>query len=123
MRLPIQYALSWPERTPGPAKELDLFSCGSLTFARPDTETFRCLALAIQAAKEGDTAPAILNRANEVAVARFLEEKISFLDIPRAVEHALTVVPREETLTLDAIRRADKLAREAAESYCSKAPF
>lgn len=123
MRLPIQYALSWPERTPGPAKELDLFSCGSLTFARPDTETFRCLALAIQAAKEGDTAPAILNGANEVAVARFLEEKISFLDIPRAVEHALTVVPREETLTLDAIRRADKLAREAAESYCSKAPF
>lgn len=123
MRLPIQYALSWPARTPGPAKELDLFSCGSLTFARPDTETFRCLALAIQAAKEGGTAPAILNGANEVAVARFLEEKISFLDIPRAVEHALTVVPREETLTLEAIRRADKLAREAAESYCSKASF
>ena len=55
----------------------------------------------------------------EVAVARFLEEKISFLDIPRAVERALTVVPREETLTLDAIRRADKLAREAAEEFCT----
>lgn len=123
MRLPIQYALSWPERTPGPAKELDLFSCGSLTFTRPDMKTFRCLALAIQAAQEGGVAPAILNGANEVAVARFLEEKISFLDIPQAVEHVLTVVPREETLTLDAIRRADKLAREAAEFYCSKASF
>ncbi len=119
MRLPIQYALSWPERTTGPAKELDLLSCGSLTFARPDTEAFRCLALAIEAAKEGGTAPAILNGANEVAVARFLEEKISFPDIPRAVEHALTAVPREEPLTLDAIHRADKRARAAAEEFCA----
>ncbi|MDO4515882.1 MAG: 1-deoxy-D-xylulose-5-phosphate reductoisomerase [Bacillota bacterium] len=120
MRLPIQYALSWPERVPGPARELDLFSCGSLTFARPDLETFRCLALAIRSAKEGGTAPAILNGANEVAVARFLEEKIAFLDIPRVVEEALDTVSREATLTLETIRRADKLARAAAEACCGR---
>lgn len=119
MRLPIQYALFWPDRVPGPARELDLFSCGSLSFAQPDLDTFRCLALAIQAAKEGGTAPTILNGANEVAVSRFLEEKIGFLDIARAVEHALDVVPREKADTLDAIRRADKLAREAAEDFCA----
>lgn len=119
MRLPIQYALFWPDRVPGPARELDLFSCGSLSFAQPDLDTFRCLALAIQAAKEGGTAPTILNGANEVAVSQFLEEKIGFLDIARAVEHALDVVPREKADTLDAIRRADKLAREAAEDFCA----
>ena len=119
MRLPIQYALFWPDRVPGPARELDLFSCGSLSFAQPDLDTFRCLGLAIQAAKEGGTAPTILNGANEVAVSQFLEEKIGFLDIARAVEHALDVVPREAADTLDAIRRADKLAREAAEDFCA----
>ena len=119
MRLPIQYALFWPDRVPGPARELDLFSCGGLSFAQPDLDTFRCLALAIQAAKEGGTAPTILNGANEVAVSKFLEEKIGFLDIARAVEHALDVVPREKADTLDAIRRADKLAREAAEDFCA----
>ena len=119
MRLPIQYALFWPDRVPGPARELDLFSCGSLSFAQPDLDTFRCLGLAIQAAKEGGTAPTILNGANEVAVSKFLEEKIGFLDIARAVEHALDVVPREAADTLDAIRRADKLAREAAEDFCA----
>ncbi len=119
MRLPIQYALFWPNRVPGPARELDLFSCGSLSFAQPDLDTFRCLALAIQAAKEGGTAPTILNGANEVAVSKFLEEKIGFLDIARAVEHALDVVPREQADTLAAIRRADKLAREAAEDFCA----
>ena len=119
MRLPIQYALFWPDRVPGPARELDLFSCGSLSFAQPDLDTFRCLALAIQAAKEGGTAPTILNGANEVAVSKFLEEKIGFLDIARAVEHALDVVPREQADTLAAIRRADKLAREAAEDFCA----
>ena len=119
MRLPIQYALFWPDRVPGPARELDLFSCGSLSFAQPDLDTFRCLALAIQAAREGGTAPTILNGANEVAVSQFLEEKIGFLDIARAVEHALDVVPREAADTLDAIRRADKLAREAAEDFCA----
>ena len=116
MRLPIQYALTWPDRVPGPARPLDLFSCGTLTFARPDLETFRCLALAIAAAEEGGTAPAILNGANEVAVARFLAGDIGFLDIPRVVEGALRAVPHERDLDLDAVLRADRLARSAAET-------
>lgn len=118
MRLPIQYALSWPERTPGPAEPLDLLRIGTLTFYPPDLEAFPCLALAIRAAKEGGTAPAILNGANEVAVARFLQEEIGFLDIPRVVQAALDAVPRAERLTLEAIYAADQAARAAAESAC-----
>ena len=114
MRLPIQYALTYPHRVPGPARRLDLLQCGPLHFAPPDLETFRCLALAIAAAKEGGTAPAILNGANEVAVAGFLEGKLGFLDIPRVVEAALNQVAREP-LSLEAIHRADLLARQAAQ--------
>ena len=117
MRLPIQYTLSWPDRVPGPADTLDLFTAGHLTFAKPDLETFRCLALAIRAAKEGGTAPAILNGANEVAVARFLAGDIGFLDIARVVEHALDAVPRAP-LTLEAVLAADQAARAAAEEAC-----
>ena len=114
MRLPIQYALTYPHRVPGPARRLDLLQCGPLHFAPPDLETFRCLALAIAAAKEGGTAPAILNGANEVAVAGFLEGKLGFLDIPRVVEAALNQVAREP-LSLEAVHRADLLARQAAQ--------
>lgn len=118
MRLPIQYALSWPERTPGPSEPLDLLRIGTLTFYPPDLEAFPCLALAIRAAKEGGTAPAILNGANEVAVARFLQEEIGFLDIPRVVQAALDTVPRAKELTLASIYAADQAARAAAESAC-----
>lgn len=114
MRLPIQYALTYPRRVPGPARRLDLFAQNKLSFAPPDLETFHCLALAIAAAKEGGTAPAILNGANEVAVAGFLEEKLGFLDIPRVVEAALDAVEREP-LSLEAVHRADRLARIAAQ--------
>ena len=114
MRLPIQYVLSWPNRTPGPARPLDLLSVGKLTFAQPDLETFRCLALAIRAAREGGTAPAILNGANEVAVERFLAGKIGFLQIPQVVEAALDTVPRAAALTLESIQAADQAARRAA---------
>lgn len=123
MRLPIQYALSWPDRTPGPADPLDLVTAGKLTFFPPDLETFPCLALAIRAAKEGGTVPAILNGANEVAVARFLREEIGFLDIPRVVEAALAAVPRAEELTLETIRAADRAARTAAEGVPAAAPI
>ncbi len=99
----------------GEARRLDLLGCGPLHFAPPDLETFRCLALAIAAAKEGGTAPAILNGANEVAVAGFLEGKLGFLDIPRVVEAALDQVAREP-LSLEAVHRADHLAREAAQA-------
>jgi len=114
MRLPIQYALTWPERCPGPAKPLDLLSCPSLTFASPDEVNFPCLALAKAAAKEGGTATAILNGANEVAVGDFLAGKLGFMDIPRRVERAMGSVPVVQNPTLEDILAADGLARQAA---------
>ncbi len=113
MRLPIQYALTWPERTEGPATALDLFSCPPLTFARPDTETFRCLALALECAHRGGTSTAVLNGANEAAVALFLEDRISFLDIARLVEGALDRVPIVNDPSLEDILAADQAARAA----------
>jgi len=113
MCLPIQYALTWPERTPGPAKPLDLLSCPPLTFQRPDPDTFRCLGLALECAKKGGTSTAILNGANEAAVGLFLEDKISFLDIPRLVEGALDRAPVVDAPGLDDIFEADRAAREA----------
>lgn len=113
MCLPIQYALTWPERTPGPAKPLDLLSCPPLTFQKPDPETFRCLGLALECAERGGTSTAILNGANEAAVALFLEEKITFLDISRLVEATLERVPVVKSPSLDDIFQADCAAREA----------
>lgn len=112
MCLPIQYALTWPERTPGPAKPLDLLSCPPLTFQKPDPDTFRCLGLALECARRGGTSTAILNGANEAAVGLFLEDKISFLDIPRLVEQALERVPVLDSPGLDHIFEADRAARE-----------
>ena len=113
MCLPIQYALTWPERTPGPARPLDLLSCPPLTFQKPDPETFRCLGLALECAKRGGTSTAVLNGANEAAVALFLEDKISFLDIPRLVEGALERVPMADAPGLEEILEADQAARQA----------
>ena len=113
MCLPIQYALTWPERTTGPARPLDLLSCPPLTFQRPDPETFRCLALALECAKRGSTSTAILNGANEAAVALFLEDKIGFLDIPRLVERALERVTAVDAPALEDIFEADRAARAA----------
>ena len=113
MRLPIQYALTWPDRVPGPATPLDLLTCPSLTFAPPDEENFPCLALAKRAAKEGGTATAILNGANEAAVADFLAGKIGFMDIPRKVEQAMEKVRALPDPTLEDILAADRAARAA----------
>lgn len=113
MRLPIQYAFTWPERRPGPAKPLDLFSCGALSFERPDLETFPCLRLALEAAKVGGTATAVLNGANEVAVERFLKGEIGFYGIPALVEKALERVEVVQAPLLEDILAADSAAREA----------
>lgn len=113
MRLPIQYALTWPRRTPGPANSLDLCSCGPLTFAQPDMETFRCLPLALQAARTGGSAGAILNGANEAAVALFLEGKIGFLEIADRVEKAISRVSVIQEPSMTQILEADAAAREA----------
>ena len=114
MRLPIQYALTWPRRIHGPAAPLDLWGCGGLTFGTPDTETFRCLALAYEAARAGGTAGAILNGANEAAVAQFLAGKIGFLDIARRVERAMERVAVVQEPGLEDILNADQEARRAA---------
>lgn len=111
MRLPIQYALTWPERVPGPAKLLDLFNCPPLTFARPDLETFGCLRLALECAQKGGTSTAILNGANEAAVGLFLEDRICFLQIEELVAKALDTVHTVKAGDLSAILTADAEAR------------
>ena len=113
MRLPIQYALTWPRRTGGPAEPLDLCACGPLTFAQPDLDTFRCLDLALKAARTGGTAGAILNGANEAAVALFLEDRIGFLEIADRVALALDRVPVIPEPSMTQILEADQAAREA----------
>ena len=114
MRLPIQYALTWPKRIASTATTaLDLWNCGTLTFGTPDLETFRCLALALEAAKTGGTAGAILNGANERAVAQFLAGEIGFLDIAEKVARALEQVPVIQDPTLIDILEADAAARDA----------
>lgn len=119
MRLPIQYALTWPRRTKAAATELDLFSCPELTFQRPDPETFRCLGIALECAKKSGTTCAVMNGANEAAVDLFLHDKIGFLDIADLVEHALSVVPAQSAEHLDAVLEADRAAREAVYSHIS----
>ena len=116
MRLPIQYALTWPERTIGPARPLDLLHCPPLTFGMPDCEAFPCLAIAMEAARTGGTATAILNGANEAAVGLFLEERIGFIDIPALVERAMSVVPVVQAPQLEQIMAADRAARDAVRS-------
>lgn len=119
MRLPIQYALTWPQRTEGVATELDLFSCPDLTFRKPDPETFRCLGIALETAKKPGTPCAIMNGANEAAVDLFLREKIRFVDIPELVDYALSVVPAQSVENLETVLEADRAAREAVYSRIS----
>ena len=113
MRIPIQLALTYPNRLPSPAKPLDLLSCGPLNFLPPDQENFPCLKYAKEAVTTGGTACAILNGANEAAVGMFLKDEIGFNDIPRKVRHALDTVPVQQNPTLEDILEADRLARAA----------
>ena len=113
MRLPIQLALTYPQRIPCPVEPLDFLSCGALTFSRPDTENFPCLALAYQCAKQGGTACPAMNGANEEAVAMFLRNEIGFYDIYRLVCQAVEAVPFLQNPTLEEILEADRLARAA----------
>ena len=111
MRLPIQLALTYPERTVCPVDPLDLLRCGPLTFSAPDLDCFPCLALAMECAKMGGTACPVMNGANEEAVAKFLRDEIGFYDIYRLVRHAVDTVPFIQNPTLDEILEADRLAR------------
>ena len=116
MRLPIQYALTWPARTAAVAKPLDLLTCPPLTFHAPDCDAFPCLSLALEAARTGGPATAALNGANEAAVALFLAGKISFGEIAQRVEHALATVPVVGKPELEVVLAADQAARRAAET-------
>lgn len=117
MRIPIQLALTYPNRRPSPAQALDLFSCGPLTFEAPDEETFPCLALALEAARTGGTACTVLNGANEAAVACYLRDQIGFYDISDCISAALDAVPFCASPSLEAILDADRQAREVACAY------
>jgi 1-deoxy-D-xylulose-5-phosphate reductoisomerase len=120
MRTPIAYALAYPERIDAGVAPLDLFQVAQLNFVAPDTQRFPCLALAYQALRAGGTAPALLNAANEVAVAAFLERRISFLAIPRLIEDVLGRVPRQAVTAVDDVLRADDAARTAAAEWLER---
>lgn len=111
MRLPIRYAMTYPNRGVNPAEPLDLLTCPPLTFAQPDREVFPCLRLAEEAAQEGGTACAVLNAANEEAVGLFLAEKIGFYDIPALVAKARAQVKTIHDPSLEEILAADSAAR------------
>ena len=112
MRLPIQYALTYPERSDFSFEKLSLSDIGTLTFEKPDTETFRCLPLCIEAITEGGLKPTAVNGANEQAVKLFLEGKIKFLQIQELVEKALLSTQNKSDFTVEDIFETDKFARE-----------
>jgi len=114
MRVPIAYALTWPERAEVAVERLDLAKVGSLTFEDPDPDTFRCLALAREAGEAGGIAPCVLNAADEVAVASFLEGGIGFTDIPRVIERTLDDVGSGPAKGFDELFAVDEASRERA---------
>ena len=115
MRLPLLYALSWPERIFTEWEQLDLVKAGDLTFREPDHQKYPCMQLAYAAGRAGGLMPAVLNAANEQAVALFLKEKIDFLDIPRLIEQVCDRFSTQNTAqpNLDDILAADRWARQA----------
>lgn len=112
MRHAIQYALTYPDRRPAQLPPLDLATLSKLEFFPPDTEKFPCVRLAYEALRAGGTMPAVLNAANEIAVAAFLDEKIKFGDIPRLIGAVCTAHTLQPASSLDAVLAADKWSRE-----------
>jgi 1-deoxy-D-xylulose-5-phosphate reductoisomerase len=115
MRVPISYALNHPERVDVDVPQLDLAAVGSLSFEQPDLETFACLRLALEAGTAGGTAPTVLNAADEVAVAAFLEERIAFTAIPTVIEGVLEAMPAAGVSHFDDLFAADAEARERSQ--------
>jgi 1-deoxy-D-xylulose-5-phosphate reductoisomerase len=115
MRTPIAYALAYPERIDAGVTPLDLFKIGRLDFEKPDFARFPCLDLAYQALRRGGTAPAVLNAANEEAVAAFLDGKIPFRAIPSVIESVLGEIPVRDAASLPDVLDADAAARQAAQ--------
>jgi 1-deoxy-D-xylulose-5-phosphate reductoisomerase len=117
MRTPIAHALAWPERIESGVSSLDIIATARLDFSAPDTQRFPCLRLAQEAAKVSGTAPALLNAANEVAVAAFLARQIRFDQIPHVIEHVLTRLTAVEPTSLEQVQSADAEARALASSF------
>jgi len=114
MRVPIAHALGFPERIESGAAPLDLPAIAQLSFERPDAQRFPCLGLAYAALRDGGTAPAVLNAANEVSVAAFLDGKLRYTAIPQVIEHALARIPAVPADSLESVLEADRSARRAA---------
>jgi 1-deoxy-D-xylulose-5-phosphate reductoisomerase len=124
MRLPIQYAFSYPERWPGVLPSLDISRLGALEFLPPDRQRFPCLRLAYEALEHGGTWPIVLNAANEVAVEAFLDGRLPFVAIPRLIEHALQAVDdwHAAPAALDDVRCVDRWARRVSVETLSTLP-
>ena len=120
MRTPIANALAWPERIDSGVAPLDLFAVARLDFEAPDEQRFPCLRLARQAAEAGNSAPAMLNAANEVAVAAFLDGRIRFPQIPSIIEEVLSLEPIVAVEDLGAVFEADAKARALAEQWLNR---
>ncbi len=115
MRTPIAHALAWPERIDSGVSSLDLFQVARLDFEAPDAQRFPCLRLAYEAIGRGDSAPAMLNAANEMAVAAFLEGRLGFIDIPRIIGETLSGMAIEPVSSLEQVLEVDRQARLRAE--------
>jgi 1-deoxy-D-xylulose-5-phosphate reductoisomerase len=122
MRIPILYALTYPDRLPCPAPALDLVELGVLTFEAPDEAAFPCLRLARQAGGNGGAAPLVLNAANEVAVAGFLDGRCGFMDIPRLIGEALDAHASVAADDLEACLALDETVRRWTESALNGIP-
>jgi len=120
MRTPIAHAMAWPKRIDSGVERLNLIDVARLEFEKPDLQRFPCLRLAEQAARAGGTTPAILNAANEIAVAEFLDNKIRFTDIAPLVEDVMTQIPTMAANDLDTILQADQTAREYARRWIDR---
>ncbi|PKM36437.1 MAG: 1-deoxy-D-xylulose-5-phosphate reductoisomerase [Gammaproteobacteria bacterium HGW-Gammaproteobacteria-10] len=115
MRIPIAHAMAWPERFDSGAAPLNIFDVKHMDFEQPDLQRFPCLRLAIEAVEAGGIMPAVLNAANEIAVAAFLDEKVRFTDIPFIIERSMCQFEADPADTLDIVLAADSKAREVAE--------
>ena len=112
MKVPIQYALTYPKRVKNSFPKINFFEYNNLTFEKPKIDKFPCLSLAYKAIKTGGTMPTVLNAANEIAVARFINREISFIDIPKLIEMAMSAYTVKYNYTIKDVLEADKWARE-----------
>ena len=116
MRLPIQYALYYPHRKPLDTKRLDFYELGQITFQKPDFDKFRGLALAYEAARKGGNIPTALNAANEMAVAMFLDRRISYLQIPEIIEYVMNETHYTDNPDVNRILETEQTAYELIRS-------